>query len=391
MHVKVDPVLLKEAVTKLRHVHKIPSLGIDYVIYCLKAQEETLEIIASDIETISIKISIKAEVLQEGYVNINGTNFSKVITKFHGALGKEKKNKTDTIELILEGNQLILNTRTSYSVGQRIKNTRDFSLVDFDLSEEADQLADQDLIFLEADNLKNMLNVASSIIDPKNSDYIELSGVSFKITDGTLRIAGCDGPRLVECTSKIDSDRDINVILPKIFCNVIYVSVSPDDKAGLTFSDRSVRFELYKDELSMIMVASLIYGQYPDFDSFFDINGKTIQVNTELLYDNLININDLLGDDSFKLLLEVKKDKMSLRGAGSLTKKIKNEGLSVRSDFKGNLSTVVNSFSLKSVLSFVKSDSTSLTIGDTTKPIVITPVNENKTTFSFRGLISAVN
>ena len=177
MHIKVDPALLKEAVNKLRHVHKIPSLDINYVVYCLKAENNKLEIIVSDIETISIKVSIAAEVIEEGYVNINGTNFQKVITKFHGALGKEKKNKTETVDLLLDGNQLYLNTKTLYSIGQKINNTRDFTLVDFDLSNEANQLSEQELLFLDANNLKEMLFMASSIIDPKNSDYIELSGV----------------------------------------------------------------------------------------------------------------------------------------------------------------------------------------------------------------------
>jgi len=389
MHVKVNPILLRDAVLKLRHLNKVSSLDIKYMVYCLNAKEDnTLDIIASDLDSVSIKVTIPVNVIKSGCININGNNFQKVINKIQS----KNEVKTDIVDLKLKDNNLMFNTKTIYN-DVEIDNSRLFTLVEFDFSNEGDSLKGQKLSWMDAVLLKDMLNICASITDNKNVDYIELSGIAFKLSkDGHLVLAGCDGPKLVECSTMLSGEYpEVNAVLPKIIFTILNGSVAPEEQIGFVFSDREARFELHKDKENMhvVITCSLVYGNYPNFNDFFNVDAQSLILNNQLLLDNILNISDILSDDSFKVELKAKGTKLDLKGASSLTKEIRNEGLKLNKAVDNEVSIVINANDIKSILSFIKDRDVELRIGTMEQPITILPITDNPS-IALRGLISPI-
>ena len=196
----------------------------------INATSEGLTLIGSDMD-VSIETKVDADVLEIGSIVIDAKIFGEIIRKL--------PNSTIKIETI--ENQLIKITCEKSVFDVVYMNSNEFPALP-NINEDLKISVNQNI-------LKNMIKGTSFAIAQDETRPI-LQGILFEVKNKNLNLVALDGYRLAVRSEFLDSDINIEVVIPgKTLNEVSKILEDVDNMVEITFTNNHILFNLEKTKI----------------------------------------------------------------------------------------------------------------------------------------------
>lgn len=145
-------------------------------------------------------------------------------------------------------------------------------------------------------------------------------GANFKVEKGTLSITTTDNHRLVHCYFPVDSQSDIDIILPRKAFAEMFKLAEAEGELALTYADN----RLFVSAGDKTLICQLVNGTFPDIISAIPKESPNVlQVNRQQLISAIKRVN-IFADEESALIFDIVDEKTlrlncnsSERGGGS--------------------------------------------------------------------------
>jgi len=265
----------------------------------IKTNQTTLTLIGSDMD-VSIQTSVDATILDEGSIVIDAKIFGEIIRKL--------PNSTIKIETI--ENQLIKITCEKSVFDVVYMNTSEFP----ELPEVNENLK----ISVNQNILKNMIKGTSFAIAQDETRPI-LQGILFEVKNKNLNLVALDGYRLAIKSEFLDTDIDMEVVIPgKTLNEVSKILEDIDDIVDITFTNNHILFNLEKTKI----ISRLLEGKFINYNSLLPQEHKLlVNVNRQELQNAIERASLMAKDGNTNLIrLDLQQDNLIITSNSQLGK-----------------------------------------------------------------------
>lgn len=318
--------------------------------FIMSAADNKITLFATNIDT-SIKISIKAEILEEGEIVVaEGKLFSDIVKK----LPKE--------EILIEQEENSIKIKSGRSKSTvSIMNTDDYPKApEFQI--------DKDLS-LQGDILIDMINKSVFAVSNETVRPI-LTGICFEIKSNILKVVALDGFRVAYNYTRVNSE-DFIAILPGKGALEISRSIDSGSEITLNFGNNHCLLTSENKEITV----RLLEGEFMKYDSIIPSeHTKVVEINKKAFIDALERATILATDEKIpvKFTLENSKLKIScISKLGNL-----NEHITVEDSNEELFEIAFNSKLLLDGLKNFNSENIKLQFSGSISPLLVDPCDE---------------
>lgn len=248
----------------------------------INTNESTLTLIGSDMD-VSIQTSVDATVIEQGSIVIDAKIFGEIIRKLPNS----------TIKIETMENQLIKITCEKSVFDIVYMNTNEFP--------ELPEINENLKISVNQNILKNMIKGTSFAIAQDETRPI-LQGILFEVKNKNLNLVALDGYRLAIRSEFLDTEIDIEVVIPgKTLNEVSKILEDVDDIVDITFTNNHILFNLEKTKI----ISRLLEGKFINYNSLLPQEHKLfVNVNRQEL-QNAIERASLMAKDGNTNLIKL--------------------------------------------------------------------------------------
>ncbi|MBE6072400.1 MAG: DNA polymerase III subunit beta [Clostridium butyricum] len=281
----------------------------------IKAHNSELTLIGSDMD-VSIQTIVDANIIEEGTIVIDAKIFGEIIRKLPNS-----QIKMETIE-----NQLIKITCE--------KSVFDVVYMSTDEYPQLPEINESLKISVNQNILKNMIKGTSFAIAQDETRPI-LQGILFEVRNRNLNLVALDGYRLAIRSEFLDSDMDIEVVIPgKTLNEVSKILEDIDDIVDITFTDNHILFNLEKTKI----ISRLLEGKYINYASLLPQEHKLlVNINRQELQNAIERASLMAKDGNTNLIkLDFQQDNLIITSNSQLGKvreeieiKVQGEGIEI--------------------------------------------------------------
>jgi len=317
----------------------------------IKTNQTTLTLIGSDMD-VSIQTSVDATILDEGSIVIDAKIFGEIIRKL--------PNSTIKIETI--ENQLIKITCEKSVFDVVYMNTNEFP----ELPEVNENLK----ISVNQNILKNMIKGTSFAIAQDETRPI-LQGILFEVKNKNLNLVALDGYRLAIKSEFLDTDIDMEVVIPgKTLNEVSKILEDIDDIVDITFTNNHILFNLEKTKI----VSRLLEGKFINYNSLLPQEHKLlVNVNRQELQNAIERASLMAKDGNTNLIrLDLQQDNLIITSNSQLGKVREEISIKLQGD---EIQIAFNSRYLLDVLKNVEDNEVVMKMSSGISPCVIEEKN----------------
>lgn len=227
----------------------------------IKVKNKTITIIGTDID-LSIETKFQAIVSEEGSLVVDSRLFGDVIRKL----------PNDDIEV---------NSIDSKTIEIKCQKSK-FNLVHMNSDDfpELPKVNEHNMLKISQKRLKNMIKGTIFAVAQDETRPI-LTGVLFEIKERTMNLVALDGYRLALRKEFIDSDENINAVIPGKTLNEVVKILEEDGDLNVTFTLNHILFNLGDTKI----ISRLLEGEFIKYSSIIpsEHNLKIIANRSEIL------------------------------------------------------------------------------------------------------------
>jgi DNA polymerase-3 subunit beta len=313
----------------------------------IKTNQTTLTLIGSDMD-VSIQTCFDATIIDEGSIVIDAKIFGEIIRKL--------PNSTIKIETI--ENQLIKITCEKSVFDVVYMNTNEFP----ELPEVNENLK----ISVNQNILKNMIKGTSFAIAQDETRPI-LQGILFEVKNKNLNLVALDGYRLAIKSEFLDTDIDMEVVIPgKTLNEVSKILEDIDDIVDITFTNNHILFNLERTKI----ISRLLEGKFINYNSLLPQEYKLlVNVNRQELQNAIERASLMAKDGNTNLIrLDLQQDNLIITSNSQLGKVREEISIKLQGD---EIQIAFNSRYLLDVLKNVESNEVVMKMTSGISPCVI--------------------
>lgn len=317
----------------------------------INTNKSTLTLIGSDMD-LSIQTSVDATIIEEGNIVIDAKIFGEIIRKLPNAT-----IKIETLE-----NQIIKITCAKSVFDVVYMNTNEFP--------ELPQINENLKISVNQNILKNMIKGTSFAIAQDETRPI-LQGILFEVKNKNLNLVALDGYRLAIRNEFLDTDIDMEVVIPgKTLNEVSKILEDVDDIVDITFTNNHILFNLEKTKI----ISRLLEGKFINYNSLLPQEHKLlININRQGLQNAIERASLMAKDGNTNLIkLDFQQDNLVITSNSQLGKV--REEISIKLQGEG-IQIAFNSKYLLDVLKNVEDDEVIMKMTSGISPCVIEEKN----------------
>ncbi|NRY60968.1 DNA polymerase III subunit beta [Clostridium beijerinckii] len=265
----------------------------------INANNSTITLIGSDMD-VSIQTLVDATIMEEGSIVIDAKIFGEIIRKL--------PNSTIRIETM--ENQLIKITCEKSIFDVVYMNTNEFP--------ELPEINENLKISVNQNILKNMIKGTSFAIAQDETRPI-LQGILFEVRNKNLNLVALDGYRLAIKSEFLDTDIDIEVVIPgKTLNEVSKILEDIDEIVDITFTNNHILFNLKRTKI----ISRLLEGKFINYKSLLPQEHKlSVNVNRQELQNAIERASLMAKDGNTNLIkLDLHQDNLVITSNSQLGK-----------------------------------------------------------------------
>ncbi|MBP1890790.1 DNA polymerase-3 subunit beta [Clostridium moniliforme] len=265
----------------------------------IEANKEGLTLIGSDMD-VSIETRVEADVIKEGKIVIDAKIFGEIIRKLPNSDVKIETMENDTIQITCE------------------KSVFNVVYMNPDEFPELPSLNENMKVEVPQNILKNMIKCTSFAIAQDETRPI-LQGILFEVKNKHLNLVALDGYRLAIKSEYLDSDFDIEIVIPgKTLNEVSKILEDINDLVQITFTKNHVLFNLNKTRI----ISRLLEGKFVNYKSLLPQEHKLlVTVNKQELQNGIERASLMAKDGNNNLIkLEVQDEALVITSNSQLGK-----------------------------------------------------------------------
>ncbi|CUU45096.1 DNA polymerase III subunit beta [Clostridium beijerinckii] len=265
----------------------------------INANNSTITLIGSDMD-VSIQTLVDATIMEEGSIVIDAKIFGEIIRKL--------PNSTIRIETM--ENQLIKITCEKSIFDVVYMNTNEFP--------ELPEINENLKISVNQNILKNMIKGTSFAIAQDETRPI-LQGILFEVRNKNLNLVALDGYRLAIKSEFLDTDIDIEVVIPgKTLNEVSKILEDIDEIVDITFTNNHILFNLKRTKI----ISRLLEGKFINYKSLLPQEHKLfVNVNRQELQNAIERASLMAKDGNTNLIkLDLHQDNLVITSNSQLGK-----------------------------------------------------------------------
>ena len=328
----------------------------------IKANKKEVTLIGSDMD-VSIETKVEANVIEEGTVVIDSKIFGEIIRKLPNSEVRIERIENDTLQISCE------------------KSVFNVVYMNSDEFPSLPQIDEEKQIQIPQNILKNMIKSTSFAVAQDETRPI-LQGILFEMKNRKLNLVALDGYRLAIKTEYLDSDFDIEVVIPgKTLNEVSKILDDVESIVNITFSNNHILFNLNKTRI----ISRLLDGKFVNYNSLLPQEHKLlVEVNKQDLQNGIERASLMAKDGNSNLIkLEVQQDNLIITSNSQLGKVREEVGIIMQGE---GIQIAFNSRYLLDVLKNMEEDVVVLEMTSSVTPCII----KAKETDSYRYLVLPV-
>ena len=313
--------------------------------------ESSLTLIGSDMD-VSIQTTVNSNIIESGSIVIDAKIFGEIIRKL--------PNSTIKIETI--ENQVIRITCEKSVFDVVYMNTNEFP--------ELPEINESLKISVNQNILKNMIKGTSFAIAQDETRPI-LQGILFEVKNKNLNLVALDGYRLAIKSEFLDSDIEIEVVIPgKTLNEVSKILEDVDDIVDITFTNNHILFNLEKTKI----ISRLLEGKFINYNSLLPQEYKlSVNVNRQELQNSIERASLMAKDGNTNLIkLDIQQDNLIISSNSQLGKVREEISMKLQGD---EIQIAFNSRYLLDVLKNMEEDEVVMKMTSSISPCVIEEKN----------------
>lgn len=317
----------------------------------IKTNGSSLTMIGSDMD-VSIQTLVNANIIENGEIVIDAKIFGEIIRKLPNA-----SIKIETME-----NQIIRITCEKSVFDVVYMNTSEFP--------ELPELNEDLKISVNQKILKNMIKGTSFAIAQDETRPI-LQGILFEVKDNNLNLVALDGYRLAIKSEYLDSDVNMEVVIPgKTLNEVSKILEDKDDIVDITFTNNHILFNLEKTKI----ISRLLEGKFINYVSLLPQEYKLlINVNRQELQNAIERASLMAKDGNTNLIkLDIQQDTLIITSNSQLGKVREEISINLQGE---DIEIAFNSRYLLDVLKNVEDDEIIMKMTSSISPCVMEEKN----------------
>ena len=317
----------------------------------IKTNEISLTLIGSDMD-VSIQTTVNANIIEQGSIVIDAKIFGEIIRKLPNAT-----IKIETLE-----NQIIRITCEKSVFDVVYMNTNEFP--------ELPEINEDLKISVKQNILKNMIKGTSFAIAQDETRPI-LQGILFEVKNKNLNLVALDGYRLAIKSEFLDTDIDIEVVIPgKTLNEVSKILEDVDDIVNITFTNNHILFNLEKTKI----ISRLLEGKFINYNSLLPQEHKLlVNVNRQELQNAIERASLMAKDGNTNLIkLDIQQDNLIITSNSQLGKVREEMSIKLQGD---EVQIAFNSRYLLDVLKNIEDDEVVMKMTSGISPCVIEEKN----------------
>lgn len=319
----------------------------------IKTNETSLTLIGSDMD-VSIQTTVNANIIEQGSIVIDAKIFGEIIRKLPNAT-----IKIETLE-----NQIIRITCEKSVFDVVYMNTNEFP--------ELPEINENLKISVKQNILKNMIKGTSFAIAQDETRPI-LQGILFEVKNKNLNLVALDGYRLAIKSEFLDTDIDIEVVIPgKTLNEVSKILEDVDDIVNITFTNNHILFNLEKTKI----ISRLLEGKFINYNSLLPQEHKLlVNVNRQELQNAIERASLMAKDGNTNLIkLDIQQDNLIITSNSQLGKVREEMSIKLQGD---EVQIAFNSRYLLDVLKNIEDDEVVMKMTSGISPCVIEEKNSD--------------
>ena len=319
----------------------------------IKTNEISLTLIGSDMD-VSIQTTVNANIIEQGSIVIDAKIFGEIIRKLPNAT-----IKIETLE-----NQIIRITCEKSVFDVVYMNTNEFP--------ELPEINEDLKISVKQNILKNMIKGTSFAIAQDETRPI-LQGILFEVKNKNLNLVALDGYRLAIKSEFLDTDIDIEVVIPgKTLNEVSKILEDVDDIVNITFTNNHILFNLEKTKI----ISRLLEGKFINYNSLLPQEHKLlVNVNRQELQNAIERASLMAKDGNTNLIkLDIQQDNLVITSNSQLGKVREEMSIKLQGD---EVQIAFNSRYLLDVLKNIEDDEVVMKMTSGISPCVIEEKNSD--------------
>ena len=317
----------------------------------IKTNETSLTLIGSDMD-VSLQTTVNANIIEQGSIVIDAKIFGEIIRKLPNT-----SIKIETLE-----NQIIRITCEKSVFDVVYMNTNEFP--------ELPEINENLKISVKQNILKNMIKGTSFAIAQDETRPI-LQGILFEVKNKNLNLVALDGYRLAIKSEFLDTDIDIEVVIPgKTLNEVSKILEDVDDIVNITFTNNHILFNLEKTKI----ISRLLEGKFINYNSLLPQEHKLlVDVNRQELQNAIERASLMAKDGNTNLIkIDIQQDNLVITSNSQLGKVREEMSIKLQGD---EVQIAFNSRYLLDVLKNVEDDEVVMKMTSGISPCVIEEKN----------------
>lgn len=328
----------------------------------IHATKEGVTLIGSDMD-LSIETKVDATIIEEGRVVIDSKIFGEIIRKLPNSDIKIEIIENDTVQISCEKsvfNVVYMNTEDYPSLMQ----------IDEDRKIEVPQSI-----------LKNMIKSTSFAIAQDETRPI-LQGILFEVKNKILNLVALDGYRLAIKSEYLDSDIDIEVVIPgKTLNEVSKILEDIESIVNITFTNNHILFNLGETKI----ISRLLDGKFVNYNSLLPQEHKLLVIANRQELQNGIERASLMAKEgnSNLIKLDIQEENVIITSNSQLGKVREEVNINLQGE---GVQIAFNSRYLLDVLKNMEDDEVVIEMTSSVSPCVI----KSKETDAYKYLVLPV-
>lgn len=267
------------------------STILEGILFDLKNNILTLS--STDLR-VSVKTQLEVNSLEEGSYVINSTIISEILRKLD----------TEIVDFYIDEN-FTLHIKSG-------KFNTSFSVFHGDEFPVFPKYIEDDFVTINSDVFFKMLKVTKSSVSQDETRLI-YTGVNIKIKNNLLEAVSLDGYRISVFRTNVESDTEINIIIPLYALNIVEKMIKEDDKIVICKSNNQAVFKI--DDT--ILLTRIFEGEFLDYNPLVNFDGNTVVELKRKLFYNVLDRNNILSRGNLNLVeLEIKDTTMEVISSG---------------------------------------------------------------------------
>ena len=313
----------------------------------INANKNGLTLIGSDID-VSIETKVNADVLEEGSIVIDAKIFGEIIRKLPNSDIKIETMDNDTVQITCE------------------KSVFNVVYMKPDEFPELPSLDENKKIEVPQNILKNMIKCTSFATAQDETRPI-LQGILFEVKDRSLNLVALDGYRLAIKSEYLDSDFDIEIVIPgKTLNEVSKILEDVNELVKITFTNNHILFNLNKTRI----ISRLLEGKFVNYKSLLPEEHKlSVTVNKQNLQNGIERASLMAKDGNNNLVkLEIQDEALVITSNSQLGKVREEVGINLQGE---KIQIAFNSRYLIDVLKNFEEDEVVMEMTSSVSPCII--------------------